>query len=239
MSKPIIFCDFDGTVTKKDNIVNIMRQFAPPEWEKWKDDVLSRSVSIQEGVGNMFALLPSSLQQEITRFVLENAVIREGFSEFVQFTKEQRIPLYIVSGGMDFFVNPMLEGFDLISGVFCNEADFSEDKIKIHWPHKCDEKCSNQNCGCCKPAIIRNISKDDTYVIVIGDSVTDLEAAKCADTVIARDYLAEKCEEQSIPYRAFETFYDCITVLEGLLQRDQNTIDEVGEPNELRFNSTS
>lgn len=217
MKKPVIFCDFDGTVTKKDNIVSIMKQFAPAEWEGWKDQVLSRSVSIQEGVGNMFGLLPSSLKQEITSFVLENVEIREGFSEFVQYTEKQGIPLYIVSGGMDFFVKPILAPFDSIAGVFCNEADFSGEKIKIQWPHSCDQKCTNQNCGCCKPAIIRQISGADTHSIVIGDSVTDLEAAKISDTVIARDYLAAECGKCSIPFQPFDTFYDCINILDNYL----------------------
>ncbi|MFK2825949.1 2-hydroxy-3-keto-5-methylthiopentenyl-1-phosphate phosphatase [Bacillus sp. B190/17] len=216
LKKPIIFCDFDGTVTKKDNIISIMKQFAPPEWEKLKDDVLSQSISIQEGVGKMFQLLPSSLKQEIVDFVLETAEIRDGFNDFVRYTKEQNIPLYIVSGGIDFFVKPMLQPFESITGLYCNEGDFSGENIHIHWPHACDEKCPNQNCGCCKPSIIRALSSGDTHSIVIGDSVTDLQAAKIADTVIARDYLSEKCETLSIPYQPFDTFYDCIEILEKL-----------------------
>ena len=178
MKQPIIFCDFDGTVTKKDNIVSIMKQFAPPEWEKWKDGVLSQTIGIREGVGAMFSLLPSSLQKEIIHFLLETSEIREGFGDFVHYTNEKGIPLYIVSGGMDFFVKKMLEPFGSITGIFCNEADFSGEKIQINWPYACDEQCTNQNCGCCKPTIIRKISTKDTHSIMIGDSVTDFEAAK-------------------------------------------------------------
>ncbi|WXB94818.1 2-hydroxy-3-keto-5-methylthiopentenyl-1-phosphate phosphatase [Bacillus sp. FJAT-52991] len=216
LKQPIIFCDFDGTVTKKDNIASIMERFAPPECEKLKDAILAQELSIQEGVGQMFALLPSSLQQDIVDFVLETAEIREGFSDFVQYAKKQGIPLYIVSGGIDFFVKPMLESFDSIAGVHCNQADFSGDTIQIQWPHVCDEQCPNQHCGCCKPTIIRQLVNADTHTVVIGDSVTDLQAAKIADTVIARDYLSEKCAALSIPFQSFETFYDCIEVLENL-----------------------
>jgi len=214
LSKPIIFCDFDGTVTMKDNIVNLMKHFDPPGWEKWKDGVLSQSISIQEGVGNMFRLLPSSLKDDIVQYVLETAQIREGFAEFVQYTHERQIPLYIVSGGIDFFVKPMLQPFEsMIAGVYCNEAVFDDETIQIRWPHICDGKCANQNCGCCKPTIMRSIAVDNAHSIVIGDSVTDVEAAKIGDTVIARDYLLVKCEELQIPAKPFETFYDCIDFL--------------------------
>jgi 2-hydroxy-3-keto-5-methylthiopentenyl-1-phosphate phosphatase len=50
-------------------------------------------------------------------------------------------------------------------------------------------------------------------VIAIGDSVTDLEMAKVADKVLARDYLADTCNELGIPHIPFETFHDCIEAL--------------------------
>ncbi|MDR9798013.1 2-hydroxy-3-keto-5-methylthiopentenyl-1-phosphate phosphatase [Aeribacillus pallidus] len=225
--KPVIFCDFDGTVTKKDNIISIMKRFAPKEWEQLKDGVLSQSISIQEGVGKMFALLPSSLKGDIIHYILETAEIREGFRDFVHYAKNMNIPLYIVSGGIDFFIKPLLQPFDSITALFCNKADFSGETITIHWPYTCDEKCPNQNCGCCKPTIIRQIANADTHSIIIGDSVTDLEAAKIADTVIARDYLSKKCQEFSIPYQSFETFYDCIDILEKTINKT-NFIEEKG-----------
>lgn len=100
--KPLIICDFDGTITMNDNIINIMKTFAPPEWVELKDGVLSKKLSIKEGVGRMFSLLPSRLKEEITSFVLEDAKIREGFREFVAFINENEIPFYVISGGMDF-----------------------------------------------------------------------------------------------------------------------------------------
>ena len=50
-------------------------------------------------------------------------------------------------------------------------------------------------------------------MIAIGDSVTDLEMAKVADKVLARDYLADTCRELGIPHTPFDTFHECIEVL--------------------------
>ena len=212
MIYPVIFCDFDGTVTEKDNIISIMNKFAPPGWDELKNAVLDRRVSIREGVGRMFSLLPVSLKDEIIQYAVENAKIRPGFQEFLEFAKEEGIPVYIVSGGIDFFIEPIIEGFEPLAGVYCNGSDFSKETIKIEWPNSCDEHCSN-DCGCCKPSIMRKLTQNDTFKIVIGDSVTDLEAAKQADYVFARDYLKAKCEEWDIPHTPFETFYDCIEAL--------------------------
>lgn len=214
--KPMIFCDFDGTITNSDNIIEIMKRFAPPEWAGLKDQVLDRSISVKEGVGKMFSLLPSSKRDDIIRYILSKAEIREGFAEFAAYTEEQGIDLYIVSGGIDFFVYPLLEGIIEKERIYCNLADFQGERICIKWPNPCDKESGCElECGCCKPSIIRSLAASDDEVIVIGDSVTDLEAAKMADFVIARDYLLEKASEQNLPYKPFETFYDVISILES------------------------
>ena len=114
MKKLVIFWDFDGTITTQDNIISIMKQFAPPEYLPIKENILGQKQSIREGVTDMFALLPVSLKDQITSFLLEQAQIREGFADFVSYTKQHNIPLYIVSGGIDFFVNPLLEPFGTV-----------------------------------------------------------------------------------------------------------------------------
>ncbi|MGG1678934.1 2-hydroxy-3-keto-5-methylthiopentenyl-1-phosphate phosphatase [Neobacillus sp. NRS-1170] len=209
MAMPVIYCDFDGTITESDNIIAIMEKFAPPGWEEIKNQILSRQFSICKGVGKLFSLLPSDRKDEITKFAIENAKIRAGFKEFVAFAHEEGIPLYIVSGGIDFFIYPILADYGPFTGVYCNKSDFSEEGIQILWPHTCDPLCKN-DCGCCKPSIIRHLNHKNSFRIVIGDSVTDLEAAKHADFVLARDLLQEKCLEWGINHREFHTFFDCI-----------------------------
>ncbi|MFM1653117.1 2-hydroxy-3-keto-5-methylthiopentenyl-1-phosphate phosphatase [Brevibacillus sp. B_LB10_24] len=222
MSKQIIlFCDFDGTITEKDNIAAIMRRFAPPEAEPLMQKILTQQMSIREGVGQLFAMLPSALKDEIVQFIVKDAKIRPGFEQFVRFCDEAGIELLITSGGIDFFVYPILARFQLENRIYCNGSDFSQDRITITWPHRCDEHCSN-DCGMCKTAIIRGYDSKRYQRIVIGDSITDLAGAKIADFVIARSLLEQKCQELGLPYQPFATFYDVIHILQNL-----QTIEEV------------
>lgn len=213
--KPVIFCDFDGTVTNSDNIIAIMKRFAPPEAEAIKDDILAQRISVREGVGKLFSLLPSGWKDDIVEFVLHHAVIRAGFADFVAYTRQEGIPLYIVSGGIDFFVEPLLGGMISRDRLYCNSADFSGETIRIVWPHACDRQCHN-DCGCCKPSIIRRLAGARDCKIVIGDSITDLQAAKLADEVIARDLLLDKCRELKLSHRPFATFHDVIRIVEDI-----------------------
>ncbi|GAA4713365.1 2-hydroxy-3-keto-5-methylthiopentenyl-1-phosphate phosphatase [Brevibacillus fulvus] len=214
--KLVLFCDFDGTITEKDNIVAIMKRFAPPGWEAIADQVLGQQISVREGVGKMFAMLPSSLRQEIIDFIVKETKIRPGFAEFVQFCRqEQQVELLITSGGIDFFLEPILEPFDLTVPIYCNGSDFSGDTITITWPHACDEHCAN-DCGMCKTSIIRQYDPANYYRVVIGDSITDLAGAKIADFVIARSLLQEKCAELKLAYEPFTTFFDVIDIVKSL-----------------------
>jgi 2-hydroxy-3-keto-5-methylthiopentenyl-1-phosphate phosphatase len=209
----IIFCDFDGTITENDNIINIMKYYNPPGWETIKDDILAGKISIRKGIGRLFGLLPASCQEEITNYAIKKATIRPGFHQFIQYCQEHNIRLLITSGGIDFFVYPILSRYSVPKqDIYCNSSDFSGKLILILWPYSCDSLCSN-DCGMCKPSILRSHSSIDNIKIVIGDSITDLAVAKMADLVIARDFLLQKCQEHSLPYKEFVSFYDVIEIL--------------------------
>jgi 2-hydroxy-3-keto-5-methylthiopentenyl-1-phosphate phosphatase len=213
--KLILFCDFDGTITEKDNIVDIMKEFAPEGWQEIVNDILAQRRTIRDGVGALFSTIPSNKKEEITEFVLQHAKLREGFKEFVEYTVENGTQLLITSGGIDFFIYPKLAPFDLTDRIYCNASDFSGDTIRITWPHACDEHCK-VDCGMCKTTIIRSYPSAEYYKVVIGDSITDLAGAKIADFTIARSFLKQKCEELGLPHASFTTFIDVIDILKKL-----------------------
>lgn len=218
MSKRIaIFCDFDGTITERDMIITIMETFGAPGWEKIKDQILGQDITIQSGVGQLFAGISSAKKAEIAAYAQEVAVIRAGFQEFLDFCRDSGIDFWVTSGGIDFFVLPLLEPFQIENPIYCNASDFSGEQIEILWPNACDEHCDN-GCGMCKPTVLRKFP-DDLFKVVIGDSITDLQAAKQADFVIARSLLLKKCEELSLPHAPFATFHDCIAVVKELQEK--------------------
>jgi len=222
--KPIIFCDFDGTITETDNIVSLMTQFVPEESEKIAKAMMEQKLTFKDGVSAMFELLSTKQKDTVIKYLLDTAIIREGFDDFVRFAQEKHIPFYIVSGGVDFFIEPLLKKYGPFSGIYCNSADFSEQQIKLVFPNSCDEECEKfetQGCGCCKPSVMRKVAQRDHFKIVIGDSLSDFEAAKQADLVLARDHLIKRCEDLHLPYKRFETFYDCLEAVKELMDAEK------------------
>lgn len=208
--RKVVFCDFDGTITKNDNIVALFKHFQPKGWDQIVLDIVSEKKSVRQGVGELFHLLPSSMREEVVGRAIQQAIIRPGFSEFLAYCKDNDIEFYVTSGGIDFFVYPLLCNFNIPQDhIFCNGSDFTEEHITITWPHACKEPCEN-DCGMCKTTIVRQFSAEQYERIVIGDSVTDFAAAKLVDFIYARAQLIEKCEQLKLPYAPFETFHDII-----------------------------
>lgn len=211
---PVLFCDFDGTITLSDNIVAVMKHFNPEGWEPIVQDIVALKKSVRQGVGEMFALLPSSMKQEITDYILSTAGIRPGFRELLDWCKRNGVEFFVTSGGIDFFVYPLLAPFGIPEDhIFCNGSNFSGERIEITWPHSCDEECDN-DCGMCKTAVIRRFPKDEYARILIGDSITDFAGAKLVDLVFSRSHLTERCRELGLPHIPFETFHDVVHHLE-------------------------
>ncbi|WP_226375429.1 2-hydroxy-3-keto-5-methylthiopentenyl-1-phosphate phosphatase [Effusibacillus dendaii] len=212
----VVFCDFDGTITERDMIISVMERFAPDGWELTKDDILSQRISVQEGVGRLFSMIPSGQRDELVAYAKQTARIREGFGEFVEYCRGNNVELLVTSGGIDFFVEPILAPYQ-ISQIYCNQADFSDETIRILWPHDCDDKCDG-GCGMCKPSVMRKYPADRFTRLVIGDSITDLKAARQADFVIARSFLLDRCREEGLTLAPFTDFGDVKACIERLLQ---------------------
>src|SRR5690606_1030762 len=92
---------------------------------------ISQELSIRDGVGQLFRLLPASMKREVVEFGISNARIRDGFENFLAYCKDNEIEFYVTSGGIDFFVYPILERFGIAANhIYCNGSDFSGERIE-------------------------------------------------------------------------------------------------------------
>ncbi|MGL4522463.1 MAG: MtnX-like HAD-IB family phosphatase [Bacilli bacterium] len=210
-----IFCDFDGTITTTENMVTLINKFVSPELQETKKKIYNKEISIRTGVETMFHSIPSSELPAMVNHVLDTAIFRPGWETFLDYIKKQDVEFYVVSGGFTFFIEPLLKNAQAIDGIFANEIDASNPFLTVNWPYACEAHCSN-DCGLCKVKVMEQHSTSADFTIVIGDSITDLQAAKKADVVFARDFLIKCCRNDNIPFYEFRTFHDIIEQLEKL-----------------------
>lgn len=207
--KIVIFSDFDGTITEHDVIVMIMEKFAPPEWTEIKEKVLyERTMTLKDGIEKLFNLIPSNKKNEIIDFIKKEAKIRKGFEEFLDFCIINKFEFNVVTAGLDFFVEPLLEKHKNKLKIFCNKGDFTSSKISIDYvylPKNCN-LCGN--CGLCKVEIIEKFPKGKFTRVVIGDGLADLPGAKIANIVFATGNLVELLKQENINSISFNDFYE-------------------------------
>lgn len=215
--KLVIFSDYDGTITERDVIAMTMERFAPPEWVEIKDKILyERTIPLKEGVEKLFSLIESKKKDEIIEFVKKEAKLRNGFEDFLAFCNLNKISFFVLSGGLDFLINPVLEKFKDKLKIFCNNGNFDSEKIKIDYeflPRNCS-LCGD--CGCCKIEIIEQYPKEKFRRVLIGDSLTDLAASKIADIIFARGDLIKYLKQENINYIPYKDFFE---VKEQLVQK--------------------
>lgn len=213
--KPLgFFSDFDGTISNKDRITAIMQEFVPDASAPLIERVNRREISVRAAVEQMFALIPSARFEEVREFVVSTTVIRQGFDRFVEYATKRDWPITVMTGGFDFFVDPIIAPWRDHLTVYCSQMDTSGEWLRTVWPYPCDDLC-DADCGLCKPTILRSYKDRVLHSVVIGDGVTDFQVAHHADFVYARASLLTECQRHGLPHQAYETFDDIVADLDA------------------------
>ncbi len=204
--KRLYITDFDGTITKTDTCDIMVEKFASPGWEesirRWEKGELTTMESALE-IFKGFQVTPDDL----SRF-LSFIPIDETFPDFVDYTRQNGDPLYVVSDGFDLNIRTILEKNGLKDlPVYCNTLLWDKNGWKIETPYYspvCDK------CGTCKKNIVKQLRQETgaDQVIYIGDGISDTCGCQEADLIFAKKHLLSYCREHHIPVIAFERFAD-------------------------------
>ena len=210
----LIFCDFDGTITRRDLGDEVFRQYIP--LESLHRQLVGKEITIAEYWHQLCAALPPAATEAAIRSFALAEDVDPYFRPFVEFCRDNAIPLHIVSDGFDTYIAPLLER----EGVgdiprFCNRLVFGADTPRPVFP-LASESC-RCFCASCKRNAVLNISTDDSLVVYIGDGYSDFCAAEHADIVFAKGNLAAHCTRNRIPHHPFHTFFDVLRILKKLI----------------------
>ncbi|MCB2231621.1 MtnX-like HAD-IB family phosphatase [bacterium] len=206
-SRCAIFCDFDGTLARRDVGYHLYNRFTGGRCNElipdWKAGTLStRDCLLKEAA--MFRGEPD----EVFAF-LDTFELNPGFVEFAALATRCNIPLHIISDGLDVYINHILtrHGINDIP-VICNHARLVDGGMVLEFPY---DDPHNTGGGVCKGdriAEYRRGQKGPLTIIFIGDGLSDIGALPQTDILFAKKDLARYCDRRNIPYTAFDTFHD-------------------------------
>jgi 2,3-diketo-5-methylthio-1-phosphopentane phosphatase len=163
--------------------------------------------------------------------VKARATLRPYFKELWQHCQSNDIPLAIVTVGLDFYVNALLDREQLEEVPrYTVRTSFNPDGITFEYPHTWDGSGASTRDAClqwgtCKCSVLSEYRRSGHSIIYVGDGRSDICPASIADHVFARSQLAHLCGERQLPYTEFEDFRPVIQRLEGWAGHHQHQGD--------------
>ncbi|MEP7037195.1 MAG: MtnX-like HAD-IB family phosphatase [Acidobacteriota bacterium] len=214
-TKPILFLDFDGTISKCDAIDLILERFADEKWrvieEKWKDGLIGSRQCLREQV----ALINAS-ECEIND-LLDEIKLDEGFTELLETCRQNRMEIFIVSDGFDYCIKRILSGWRSARKlpIFSSHLEFADGKWKTKFPYF--TRFCKHGCATCKPRVMKNLNPHNAPTVFVGDGLSDRYAARAADLVFAKKGLAKYCAAENIEFALYRNLGDVAVKLAELL----------------------
>ena len=214
--RKVLFCDFDGTVALEDVGDRLFQTLAYDSWkepvERWKRGEISSRECLEIECSGV-RVSPREMEEFLRHFELDPT-----FPDFVRCCREEGIPLYILSDGLDFYIRYLLERYGLEDiPFFSNRLCFSDGRLVPEFPYF-TPSCGM--CGNCKVAHIRRLRRKGDLVVHIGDGLSDRFAAEEADVVFAKGELLEYCRNTGLSCRPFRDFRDVREALPELKGRE-------------------
>ena len=206
MADLLILSDFDGTITTQDVGVEVVKNFGPSNWKEIEQKYIAGELSSKETQSLYYENLKISTLKLI-EYIKENIEIDPYFKEFYDYCQQQEQQLYILSDGMDFYIDLLLAEYNLAEIEFyCNSYQDQGGEVKTRYPYF-NPQCGK--CGHCKSNTLAKLH-DGEFIIYIGDGYTDRCPVDKADLVFAKDQLAEFCDSNNIKYLSYQNFADVL-----------------------------
>ena len=205
-----VFCDFDGTITRKDSGDEFFQTFST--FEPAHSDLMNGKYSVKEYYEKVSSELTLT-EDELLAFI-KSCETDAYFSQFLAFIQEMNWNISIVSDGFDIYIDRILKQLhaqDIPAYRNLMEWQADTDTWKPIFPNA-DERCKCF-CASCKTKIVLGTSHPDDLIIYIGDGLSDTCPVHYADMIFAKGSLSSYCNQHGIIHHNWNSFFDILQVL--------------------------
>lgn len=209
---PAVLLDFDDTAAAQNVAELLLRRFGGPIWQEAKGRLRAGELTLNEYQEMTFR----SIQVDRTTlqgYVKQNANLRPFFGELWGYCRSHDIPLAIVSAGLDFYIEALLEkeGFSQVP-VYSVNTQFTSHGIAFTYDHT---RPGEETQGISKDLVVEHYREMGHFVFYAGDGRSDFEAASRADLLFAHRILAEECKRINIPFQHFSDFQNVLLAVQA------------------------
>ncbi len=218
---PVMFLDFDGTITKRDVIDAILEQYADERWLQVEDEWRAGRIGSRICLSEQIALVRATVGQ--VDELLDSIELDEGLHALLQTCAAHHIATHIISDGFDCCIRRILAR--TLNNFSHREMRICASQLESRGNHEWTvsfpffaQSCAH-GCATCKPAVMSLLNRANVPTIFVGDGLSDRYAAGSANLVFAKKGLAEYCLEEQIAHVTYNNLGDVASNLETALRR--------------------
>jgi 2-hydroxy-3-keto-5-methylthiopentenyl-1-phosphate phosphatase len=210
--KTLVQCDFDGTITEEDVSFILLDGFAQGDWRKLLRDYKEHRISVGHFNTQAFAMVKAD-RPALVKAAKGKVKVRAGFHELEAYCSRRGFRLIIVSNGLDFYINEVLRdiGLEKIE-VYAAQTQFYADGLKVQYIGPDGERLDDG----LKEEYIKSFLEAGYRVTYVGNGESDINPAKYAGQVLARDELLTYYRENGLKCQPFDDLNDVVKALELL-----------------------
>jgi 2,3-diketo-5-methylthio-1-phosphopentane phosphatase len=225
--KPVVFLDFDGTISRVDVVDVLLERYADRDWLRVEQDWKNGRIGSRTCLARQMALV-SATRAEVDG-LLSTIDIDPGFVPLLDACTADGIRAHVVSDGFDYCIARILAQVPASHQALLDTVPVSASHLEPYGARgwrtgfPFPEGSCEHGCATCKPAVMRAMNAAGAVSIFVGDGLSDRYAAAAADVVFAKDTLAAHCAEHGIAFFPYETLADVAAFV------DQGTLREMHE----------
>ena len=214
-----VLIDFDDTITTTNVAHIVLSEFAEPNWPEIRQQFIRGEIPPEGYFETPFENISAekSIQEN---HIKQHAEVRPGFTEFNKFCVKNDIAIAIVSRGLDYYIEAVLEKYQITNiPIFAVPTQFNGGKMKII------SKYTDVNCnqwGICKCSVLQKYRESSDIIIYIGDGQNDLCPAKKSNIIFARDALIRHCKQENIDFHRFSDFTSIQTEVMKIIEENND-----------------
>lgn len=209
--RPAVLTDFDDTAAVQNVAELLLKRFGDPTWEQVRLRFRAGHLTLKEYQEITFRTIQAD-RATMQGYVQQHATLRPYFRELWDHCAAAGIPMAIVSHGLDFYIEALLDRERLGDvPVYAVHTRFDAEGINYEYRYTYP---GQEHQGNSKGWVVDHYQQHGYHVLYVGDGRSDLEAAAKADLVFAHSTLAGECRQRGIPFRPFQDFRDVLLAVQ-------------------------